>query len=365
MRRSWKSLLWRVMHFVVWPWDAKVCPLMHFIRILLVLRQTVLALPFIALLLGCEAQSGSLPSSKSLSAEKVASIAATIKAKYPDLSNEMRDKVLNTVVTSIDNMVFVEGGQFDMGDFGWICEYDEKDVCTWPCGQEPEQLCNISRNSDDDFVHTVTLASYYLSKFQVALGEFDLFFSVKGIPPFDAEKRKREDLKFRYQPDLPAPTQSWQQAKDYCDWLADLSGYPVELPSEAQWEYAARNRGQHILFPTDSGSLNYGKNFPLDDEGNNFPMNRFAPNPLGIYGLAGNSTDWVNDWYSEHYYENSPSENPKGPTTGIKKIRRGSTVLDAPLSSAPLVRRWAVEPSSDRFSGGTSFRCSIQSDRKL
>ncbi|WKV98065.1 SUMF1/EgtB/PvdO family nonheme iron enzyme [Pseudomonas sp. H22_DOA] len=269
------------------------------------LRQFVLALPFMTLLVGCEAESGSLPSSKNLSPEKVASIAATVKAKYPDLSSELRDKVLQTVVQSIDNMVFVEGGQFDMGDFGWACEYDEKDVCAWPCGQEPEQLCNISRNGDDDFVHPVTLTSYYFSKYQVSLGDFDVFFTAKGLPLFDAEKRNREDLKFRYQSDLPAPTQSWQQAKDYCEWLGELSAYAVDLPSEAQWEYAARNRGQHILFPTDSGSLDYGKNFPLDDEGNNFPISRFAPSPLGIYGIAGNSTDWVNDWYSKDYYQNS------------------------------------------------------------
>ncbi|MFJ2289352.1 formylglycine-generating enzyme family protein [Pseudomonas iridis] len=353
------------MCFAVLVWDVKVCALTHLIRILLVLRQSLLALPFIMLLGGCEAESGSLPSSKNLSPEKVASIAATVKAKYPDLSSELRDKVLQTVVQSIDNMVFVEGGQFDMGDFGWACEYDEKDVCAWPCGQEPEQLCNISRNGDDDFVHPVTLTSYYFSKYQVSLGDFDVFFTAKGLPLFDAEKRNREDLKFRYQSDLPAPTQSWQQAKDYCEWLGELSAYAVDLPSEAQWEYAARNRGQHILFPTDSGSLDYGKNFPLDDEGNNFPISRFAPSPLGIYGIAGNSTDWVNDWYSKDYYQNSPLKNPKGPSTGLKRIRRGSTVLEAPLSSAPLVRRWAVDPSNDRFSGGTSFRCSIQSDQKL
>ena len=329
------------------------------------LRHSVLSLSFIALLLGCEAQSGSLPSSKSLSAEKVASIAATIKAKYPELSSEMRGKVLSMVVTSIDNMVFVEGGQFDMGDFGWKCEYDEKNVCTWPCGQEPEQLCNISGNGDDDFVHPVKLSSYYLSKFQAALGDFDLFFVVNNKPLYDLKYREREDLRFRYQSNLPAPTKDWQEASDYCQWLGDLSGYAVTLPTEAQWEYAARSRGQHVLFPTDSGSLDYGKNFPIEDEEKNFPVDRFAPNPLGIYGLAGNSTDWVSDWYEKNYYENSPLENPQGPELGTQRIRRGSTVLEAPLSAAPIVRRWAASTAQKYTASDTSFRCAIQKSEPL
>ncbi|MGE8188318.1 formylglycine-generating enzyme family protein [Pseudomonas sp. NPDC086278] len=329
------------------------------------LRQFVLALPAIMFLVGCEAESGSLPSSKSLTPEKVAAIAATIDKKYPDLSSELRGKVLNTVVQSIDNMVFVEGGQFDMGDFGWVCEYDEKDVCAWPCGEEPEQLCNISSDSNDDFVHSVKLSGYYLSKFQTTLADFDLFFVANDKPLFDEQYRKRKDLQFRYQPDLPAPTQSWEEAKDYCKWVGKLSGYAVDLPTEAQWEYAARSRGQHLLFPTNNGSLLYGKNFPIDDEENNFPVGRFAPNPLGIYGLSGNSTDWVNDWYGTDYYKNSPLDDPQGPNFGTEKIRRGSTVLESPLSAAPIVRRWAVNPVHSRHSGGTSFRCAIQSDRSL
>jgi len=330
-----------------------------------VLRQFVLALPALFFLAGCEAESGSLPVSKSLTPEKVASIAETIKTKYPNLSSEMREKVLNTVVQSIDNMVFVDGGQFDMGDFGWACEYDETDVCTWPCGQEPEQLCNISPNGDDDFVHSVKLSGYYLSKFQATLRDFDLFFVVNNKPLFDQKYREREDLKFRYQPDLPAPTQDWQEASDYCQWLGDLSGYTVRLPTEAQWEYAARSRGEHLLFPTDTGSLDYGKNFPLEDEENNFPVDRFAPNSLGIYGLSGNSTDWVSDWYGKDYYKNSPHENPKGPEFGTQKIRRGSTVLEAPLSAAPMIRSWAASSPQKYHTSDTSFRCAVQTDGPL
>ncbi|MHC8306194.1 formylglycine-generating enzyme family protein [Pseudomonas sp. PB3P13] len=329
------------------------------------LRQFLLALPAMMFLGGCEAESGPLSSSKSLAPEKVASIATTIEKKYPDLSKELRGRVLNTVVQSIDNMVFVEGGQFDMGDFGWVCEYDEKDVCTWPCGQEPEQLCNISRNDDDDFVHPVKLSSYYLSKFQTTVRDFDIFFMAQGKELFDAKLREREDLQSMYSPKLPVPTKTWQEAKGFCQWIGDLSGYAVDLPTEAQWEFAARNRGQHILFPTDNGSLNFGTNFPVEGEGATFFVDRFLPNPLGIYNMSGNATDWVNDWYGKDYYKESPMDNPQGPQNGEQKVKRGSNYPEAPLSAAPVVRRWPENPNEEAYYPGTSFRCAIQTDKSL
>ncbi|MGE8188321.1 formylglycine-generating enzyme family protein [Pseudomonas sp. NPDC086278] len=344
--------------------DVDVRSLSNFIRMLPVLCQFVFVLSVMMLLGGCEAESRPLPSSKSVTPKKVAEIAATIDKKYPDLSSELHGKVLNAVVQSIDNMVFVEGGQFDMGDFGWICEFDEKDVCTWPCGQDPEQLCNISRDGNDDFVHAVKLSSYYLSKYQTRLGDFDLYFAVLGQPMFDSEDREREDLKFLFAPNLPAPTKSWQEAKDYCLWIGQLSGYPVDLPTEAQWEYAARSRGQHVLYPTDNGSLNFGRNFPSKSGGNNtFAVDSFLPNPLGIYNLSGNATDWVNDWYGKDYYRQSPVDNPPGPESGTQRVRRGSSYPEGPIGAAPVVRRWADAPSKDAHYPGIGFRCAVQSGK--
>ncbi len=87
-------------------------------------------LPACALLLltGCQAQSLPLPESEKLSAEKVAQIATTIDQTYPKLSIDIRTQLLNTVVQSLDNMVFVEGGEFQMGDFGWKCNYDPRET---------------------------------------------------------------------------------------------------------------------------------------------------------------------------------------------------------------------------------------------
>lgn len=328
-------------------------------------RAIQLSLLGIVLLTGCQAQSYPLPESQKLSAEKIARIAATIEQAYPKLSVEVRSKLLITVVQSLDNMVFVEGGEFQMGDFGWPYDDDPTNLCDWPCGIEPEAMGRISPFGDDDFVHPVKLSSYHLSRFQVKIEEFDLFFTAHGRPVFDAKYRIREDLQKRFHPDLPTATKDWQEAKDYCNWLGQLSGYPVDLPTEAQWEYAARNRGQHVAFPTDNGSLNYGRNFPDPDILDTFPVASFVPNPLDIYNLSGNATDWVNDWYGKDYYRYSPIDNPQGPSTGTHRIRRGADVTEEPTYNASTVRRWGDEPIKKDYYPTVSFRCAIRSEKPL
>ncbi|QYX46319.1 formylglycine-generating enzyme family protein [Pseudomonas tussilaginis] len=331
-------------------------------------KQILLSIYSLLLLTACQVQKYPLPESQKLSIEKVAKIAVTIDQKYSELSAETRSRLLNTVVQSLDNMVFVEGGEFQMGDFGWPYDDDPTNMCGWPCGVEPDRMGRISIHSDDDFVHPVKLSSYSLSKYQTTLRDFDLFFIAQGKPLFDAENRKREDLKeIIYAPNLPAPTKSWQEAKEYCGWLGGLSGFPVDLPTEAQWEYAARNRGQHVVFSTDNGSLNYGRNFPSSGKGKRltFAVDSFVPNPLGIYNLSGNATDWVNDWYEKDYYRRSPLENPTGPETGTLRALRGSGYGEAPLISASTVRRWGEEPVRKRHVPGFSFRCAVQSDQSL
>ena len=315
------------------------------------------------LLLGCQA-SAPLPKSQKLSAEKVAEIASTIDRKYPQLSREIRGKLLNTVVQSLDNMVFVEGGEFQMGDFGWVYDDDVTNMCAWPCGVDPRSMGRLSMYGNDDFVHLVKLSSYHLSKYQVMLQDFDLFFVARGEPLFDAEKRKRKDLQFRYQPTLPAPTKSWQEAKDYCGWLGELSGYPVDLPTEAQWEYAARSRGRYIAFGTDNGSLNYGRNFPYANEIHTYAVDRFFPNQLGIYNISGNATDWVNDWYGKDYYRQSPVDNPLGPENGTQKMRRGAPVGEG-RPGVSVVSRYPDDPIKSGYYPGTGMRCAIQSEKPL
>ncbi|MBU1331983.1 MAG: formylglycine-generating enzyme family protein [Gammaproteobacteria bacterium] len=320
-------------------------------------------LPSIALLLvvGCQAQSQPLPKSAKLGPEKVAAIAERIDSRYPKLSDDLRSQMLSTVVRSLDEMVFIEGGEFEMGDFGAPCDFDQTNMGTWPYGYEPDELCPITGKFDDDYLHQVRLSSYYLASYQTRLGDFDVFRASLGLPLFDEVLRERGF----FHENKPAPTMKWQEAKDYCLWLGGLSGHAIDLPTEAQWEYAARNRGKYVHYPTDTGSLNYGKNIPKDEETNELAIGQFAPGPLGLYDMAGNATDWVNDWYDPEYYRNSPSENPQGPESGTQKVRRGSSISELNWQAANTVRRWPEPPASTRHFPDSSFRCAIQSGQSL
>ncbi|WP_333984126.1 formylglycine-generating enzyme family protein [Ectopseudomonas khazarica] len=328
-------------------------------------KRLILLLLSPMLLVGCQAQSQSLPKSEKLSPEKVAAITERIDAQYPKLSSEVRRQILGAVVRSLDEMVFIEGGEFEMGDFGAPCDFDQTNMGTWPYGYEPDELCPITPAFDDDYLHQVRLSSYYLASYQTRLGDFDLFRTSQGLPLFDAEYRDREDLQFRYQKNNPASLKDWQEAKSYCLWLGQLSGYPVDLPTEAQWEYAARNRGQYVQFPTDTGSLDYGRNIPRDEDADIHPVGQFASNPLGLYDVAGNATDWVNDWYGADYYRSSPVDNPRGPETGTQKVRRGSDFSELGWQSANTVRRWPDNPVQKNYYSSTSFRCAILLDQRL
>ena len=131
---------------------------------------------------------------------------------------------------------------------------------------------------------------------------------------------------------------TWQQAKDYCQWLGKESGKKIDLPTEAQWEYAARSRGQYLPFATNNGEFTPGVNIPNEEELDEYtdgfgfpiyPIGKYPPNPLGLYDMGLSGSEWVNDWYASDYYSHSPVKDPQGPDKGTRKVLRGNVGGDS------------------------------------
>lgn len=214
----------------------------------------------------------------------------------------------------MSNMVPVQGGEFLMGDFGPLVG---------------EKL-PFSINQDDKKLHKVVLSDFSISKFKVTNANYLVYLNATG------KEKPPVNIFVKDYPSLGGSDYSvgvtWQQAKDYCQWLGHMSGKNIDLPTEAQWEYAARSRGQYLPFATNNGKFEKGKNIPSGDELDKFtdgfgfpfyPIGKYPPNPLGLYDMGLSGSEWMNDWYASDYYSHSPVNDPQGPESGARKVLRG------------------------------------------
>ena len=228
-----------------------------------------------------------------------------------------------------NNLVFVEGGEFLMGDYG--VKYG------------PERLPYDS-NKDSKPLHRVVLSNYSIGEFKITNQEYQFYLKSNGL-----ELRQDAGEKFTIiseAPNTPAHL-DWFEADKYCAWLANVSELPLGLPTEAQWEYAARSRGKFLMVATDDGTYKATNDDVTEDwkdgpKGINIssswdreifakkmgwntgtltplPVDRFSPNPLGIYSMSDNGFEWVKDWYDPTYYQYSPLKDPQGPMVPVYK----------------------------------------------
>jgi len=245
----------------------------------------------------------------------VASVAAGLLTGCDQKSTGKRETLSEALVAkSLSNMVPVQGGEFLMGDFGPLVG----------------QKLPFSINQDDKVLHKVVLSDFSISKFKVTNDDYNKYLQITGIkkPPINILVKEYPSL----QKDDYSVGVTWQQAKDYCQWLGKESGKKFDLPTEAQWEYAARSRGQYIPFATNNGEFLPGKNIPSQDELSEYtdgagipiyPVGKYPPNLLGLYDMGLSGSEWTNDWYASDYYSHSPVNDPQGPAQGTKKVLRG------------------------------------------
>lgn len=163
-------------------------------------------------------------------------------------------------------------------------------------------------------VHAVSVSAFWIDKYEVTNAQYFEFCKAvhHPLPEFWGQAIYHCGLEW---PDHPVVGVSWQSAKDYAAWCGK------RLPTEAEWEYAAR------------GGLT-GKDFPNGDEldvktavfnpsRGTMPAGSFPANGFGLFDMAGNVVEWVEDYYSNDYYLNGPSANPPGPAEGKFRVIRG------------------------------------------
>ncbi|HHX8486723.1 TPA: formylglycine-generating enzyme family protein [Vibrio parahaemolyticus] len=343
------------------------------------------------LLVACNSESSAIKvSSETVSQKQIDTIVSNINKFYPEATQEQKQKAAEVVVRAIENMVFVEGGSFDMGDFKMDCDFPTKteNRLDW----SPDAQCfNFATNlSGAQHLHKVTLDSYSISKYETSFLDMEWMRQINGLPvaltnfisviPLKTKPMERTDEKYKktieynLKNNEAAYTKSWQEAKDYCQWLGKVSTLEFDIPTEAQWEFAARSRGQHYYYATNDGyrSLTEGQYFDPDmgkyidilpSEVNSSTsseeyIGQWPANPLGIYGMSNGIQEWVNDWYAKEYYLNSPEHNPQGPENGIQKVVRDG-------GGVKTFDRFGKDPVLDAYSPTHSFRCTIHDSKPI
>jgi sulfatase modifying factor 1 len=274
-----------------------------------------------------------------LSVHTVAMCAETVsKPVQPSSSAELTVRIQELVAKVKRSVRFIKGGTFDMGDWG-TASGQHYDIDPW------------SRP-----LHKVTLDSFSIMAYKVTYDDFDVFTDATGNERIDMDELSIGDRA----PKRPAGV-SWYGAKAYCQWLAKVTNLPFDLPTEAQWEYAARSGGKRVLFATDNGKIERPRNFPKEwtDEKAEPPLpdvGSFPPNPAGLYGMSENTAEWVSDWFDEDYYKVSPKKNPSGPATGTKKVIRGSVGGKAEIAAMVFMRTSRIpQPLGATYPNGIEY----------
>ena len=159
---------------------------------------------------------------------------------------------------------------------------------------------------DERPVHRVTLAPFRLSRLPVTNADFAAF------RPFEFTNAA-----------LPVTSVSWFQATEYCAWLSSQWGIRLRLPTEAEWEFAARGGLEQSRYPWGNAPpetrAGYAARWLRGPE----PVGTAEPNAYGLFDLCENVHEWCSDWYVQDYYSESALENPQGPATGLRRASRG------------------------------------------
>ena len=196
---------------------------------------------------------------------------------------------------ALPHLVFVPGGSFRMG--------------------------SDSDRPDERPAHAVTLPPFRIARTPVSNAAYAPFLAAGGVRP-----RFWDDPLFNA-PAQPVVGLAWAEAVAYCDWLAQAIGLPLRLPSEAEWEWAARGavaeRAPRYPWGDEPPEVEPGVSLAHVRMDRPAAVDAGPANALGLLGLGWNVHEWCCDWYAADYYAVSPQHDPRGPESGTRRASRG------------------------------------------
>ena len=233
-------------------------------------------------------------------------------------------------------MVYVPAGEFLMGRPDSDTEADSN--------EKPE--------------HTVYLAAFWIDRTEVTNAQYRQCVQAGACQPPSSNASYSRDSYYDNSSfdNHPVIYVDWSQANAYCRWAG------ARLPSEAEWEKAARGTGDWRKYPWggESPSCSLTNYCPTSHlpccVGDTTKVGRYPTDasPYGALDMGGNLDEWVADWYDRGYYAYSPADNPKGPDSGEARVARGGTWA-CDWFCARTTSRWARPPTKSHYA--TGFRC--------
>lgn len=211
-------------------------------------------------------------------------------------------------------------------------------------------------DQDEAPVHRVYLHAFYIDKFEVTNGRFAKYVeAIQSEPPWGFSDKSTPVI----HADRPVRWVNWMDAMGYCLWSGK------RLPTEAEWEKAARGTDERIFPwgndpPTPVHAI-YGLKEGGAETVSVVGSHPMGQSPYGVQDMAGNLYEWVMDWYADNFYTNSPAINPRGPSEGTAKVQRGGSYLNTPYRLRSSFRTKGDPTEQDPNVG---FRCAQDAQKQ-
>jgi formylglycine-generating enzyme required for sulfatase activity len=206
-----------------------------------------------------------------------------------------------------------------------------------------DELCHSDETDAQGRARKTTItADFWITATEIPAGHFRNYAEESSLdmPPEPAYNRGWQDSA------LPVVNTTWHEAREYCRVLGG------DLPTEAQWEHAARAGGTARIFPWGNGSATGHARYNATSAGRVYEHRQGT---IGLYGVVGNAAEWVLDWYDPRYLATTSGADPTGPSKGSGKVVRGGSFLDDEISNLRISDREYLDPDERRADVG--FRC--------